>query len=522
MKNNSVLDYLRAASSSNTTSKNIAIICGKERLTYAELDAMSDNIAAGLQTLGILSGECISIYMPKSIEAVVAIYATLKAGCCYVPIAPENPLPRVMYMLKNCKTKTLLTSMILDEEVINQISNAGVEVVAYNNLFAQDLFAQGKSRQANKPAVETVSEKDAAAVLHTSGSTGLPKGAVITHGNLAVFLSWAQSEFQLKSTDRLLSHAALQFDLSFFDIFASVAASATVVLATPSDTANAPLLARLINQSGVTVWQSVPSALTLQVVSNRHRPDPMPGVRCVLFAGERLSRQTLLSLPNVFPNAKYYNIYGCTETNNTFMYVLPDNITKAPDPLPIGKSLPHIKYRIVDEFGKDVKNAQPGELLVSGETIMDGYIGLSQEVLSDGFYRTKDIVSVKKDGDLDFHGRLDFVIKSNGYRVNLMEIEDHLRSFKILEEVALYSVADDLIGNRIVAVVRLRAKKACSTLDLKLYCAKALPKYAIPQSFHITYNELPKGNTGKIDKRQLKHRYGEKQSSSEKIINVVN
>jgi acyl-coenzyme A synthetase/AMP-(fatty) acid ligase len=268
---------------------------------------------------------------------------------------------------------------------------------------------------------------------------------------------------------------------------------------------------RLVNQSGITVWQSVPSALTLQTVSIRQQPDPMHAVRCVLFAGERMPRQTLLRLPEVFPNARFYNIYGCTETNNSFMYLLPQDVAQAPDPLPIGKPLPHIRYRIVDESGRDVGPGQEGQLLVSGETVMAGYLVLqpndsageapyAPEDSKDGFYRTKDIVSIGEDGNLRFHGRLDAVIKTNGYRVNLMEIEDHLRRSEKLEEVALLCAPDDLIGNRIIAIVRPRAGELCSTLDLKLYCAGALPKYAIPHCFHITNEELPKGDTGKVDK----------------------
>lgn len=493
--NKLVVDHLKYAS--NDAAAKPAVLCGERCLSYTELDALSDRIAAGLQSIGVSTGERIGIYMHKSVEAIACIYATLKAGCSYVPIALEYPLPRIAYMLENCGIRFVLVATT-PEELGHGICGMGANVLVMKDLIS-DI---GPGKNLLKPAHP--SPQDAAAILYTSGSTGNPKGAVITHANLAAFVSWVLPAFNLGPNDRLLSHAPLQFDLSFFDIFASAAASAALVLASPADTANSARMSRLVNQSGVTVWQSVPSALTLQALSTRQQPDPMPAVRCVLFAGERLPRQTLLRLPKAFPNARLYNVYGCTETNNSFMYPLPQDVAQAPDPLPIGRALPHIRYRIVDDSGADVAPGQEGHLLVAGETNMAGYIGLVPDDNSnDGFYRTKDIVSVGEDGDLRFHGRVDAVIKTNGYRVNLMEIEDHLRRSRRLEEVALFCVPDDLIGNRIIAAVRPRVGESCSSLDLKLHCAEALPRYAIPHYFHINREELRKGNTGKVDRRML-------------------
>lgn len=513
--NKLVVDHLKSAS--NDAAAKPAVLCGAQCLSYTELDALSDNIAAGLQSIGVSTDERIGIYMHKSVEAIACIYATLKAGCSYVPIALEYPLPRITYMLENCGIRFVLVATTPEPEVGQGIRTTGADVLVMKDLIS----AIGPGKNVLKPAHP--SPQDAAAILYTSGSTGNPKGAVITHGNLAAFVSWALPAFNLGPNDRLLSHAPLQFDLSFFDIFASAAASAAVVLASPADTTNAARMSRLVNQSEVSIWQSVPSALTLQALSSRQQPDPMPGVRCVLFAGERLPRQTLLRLPKAFPNARLYNIYGCTETNNSFMYLLPQDVAQAPDPLPIGKPLPHIRYRIVDDSGGDVGPGQEGHLLVSGETNMAGYIGLvPNEDSNDGFYRTKDIVSVGEDGDLRFHGRVDAVIKTNGYRVNLLEIEDHLRRSKKVEEVALFCAPDDLIGNRIIAAVRPRAGESCSSLDLKLYCAEALPRYAIPHYFYITREELPKGNTGKVDRRLLAQGWQQVSASRSTIAGDVN
>ena len=501
-----VLDYLNLAA--EATPDKTAIICGEQRLSYKQLDQLSEKISIGLKNLGVVPGEKIAIYMDKSLLAVISIYAILKTECCYVPISPDSPWSRVTGILNNCVIQHLLIDDQLNHETQTLFHNAKVNTVSARQLL-ETINANRQSVLA-KPGTNGT---DPVAILHTSGSTGVPKGAVITQKNLAVFVSWAISAFDLDADDRLLSHAPLQFDLSFFDLFAAVAASATVVLATPADTVNASRMAQLVNDTGVTIWQSVPSALTLQVVSNStyKQPEIMPNVRCVLFAGERMPRQTVLNIPTLFPNADFYNIYGCTETNNTFMYQLPADVSKAPDPLPLGKVLPHIQHRIVDEYGVNVSPGTKGHLLVAGETMMIGYIGLDEAGISiynnsnciNGFYQTNDIVSVENDGNVYFHGRLDNVIKSNGYRINLMEIEDQLWQSGKFVEVAVLCEADDLIGNRIIAVLRPESEHTCSVLDLKIYCAQTLPKYAIPHSFYFSSTVLPKSSTGKIDKHQV-------------------
>ena len=501
-----IIEHLKTAS--KTLPNNTALICAEDAVNYQELDQLSEKIALGLRALGIVQGDNIGIYMNKSITAIVSIYAILKLGCCYVPISTDSPGTRTAGIIKNCAIRHILIQDSLAEKEQCFFQEAGV------NCISSSLLLETVKTNKQRPFISPQSTgKEAAAILHTSGSTGAPKGAVITQKNLSVFTAWAVSAFNLQADDRLLSHAPLQFDLSFFDIFAAVAAMATVVLATSADTANAARMVNLVTGTGVTVWQSVPSALTLQVISNKTKNSPqiMPGIRSVLFAGERMPRSTLLAIAELFPKARFYNIYGCTETNNTFLYPLPKKISDAPDPLPIGKALPHIRYRIVDNSGSDVLAGTKGHLLVAAETIMAGYIALDKNgtpachnnMCRNAFYQTNDIVSEQSKGDIYFHGRLDNIIKSNGFRINLTEIEDHLQQSDKFVEVAVLSEPDQLIGNRIIAIVKPKAAESCSILELKLFCAETLPKYAIPHRFYLSSKALPKGNTGKIDKRRL-------------------
>jgi amino acid adenylation domain-containing protein len=508
-----IIDYLKAACKNNPSA--CAVIFQGKHYSYGELDQWSDRIARKLVDQSVIPGERIALYLDKSIQAIACIYGILKAGACYVPMSTSDPASRTAYMLKNCGARYLLLLTPANPDIDTAIIASDAVKIDVTRLLSieHDPIAEF--------IVKPVKRDHIAAVLHTSGSTGDPKGVMITHGNLAAFVDWAIQAFGLNCEDRLLSHAPLQFDLSFFDLFAAVAVGVTVVLAENDDTANALRMAKLVNETGVTVWQSVPSALSLQTISGRG--EAMPNVRHVLFAGEPMPRQTLLKLPELFLHARFYNVYGCTETNDTVMYSLPEQVHQAPDPLPIGQVLPFIRYRIVDPSDHDVAPGERGHLLVSGDTVMAGYLGASgQNRFLDGYYRTNDLVSEDENQLLHFHGRIDSVIKTNGYRVNLAEIEEHLLRSGWFKEVALFCTQDDLIGQRMVATVRPNDAISCSVLDLKVYCSLKLPKYAIPQSFFITQSELPKGCTGKIDRHCLAKQWLQKQSAKKSKLQGEN
>ncbi len=239
--NRLIIEHLKAACQKNPGAP--AVIFQGRHYSYAELDQWSDRIALGLEEQGAYSGEKIGLYLDKSIQALACIYGVLKVGACYVPMSPADPASRTVYMLGNCSARFIMASAPLKPELDAALKLSDVAKIDVTNLLAD------KRNSATAFTVRPVSSEDAAAVLHTSGSTGDPKGAVITHGNLAVFLNWAVTAFDLNSRDRLLSHAPLQFDLSFFDLFSAAAVGAAVVLTSPDDTANAVRLARLVNET---------------------------------------------------------------------------------------------------------------------------------------------------------------------------------------------------------------------------------------------------------------------------------
>lgn len=476
-----------------------AIVHHASVVSYDELSSRSDALARGLRARGVARGDRVGLLLDKTAEAVAAIYAAFKLGCAYVPLNPELPAKRLIEATRLCGVRVIVTSGDVAPALRERLAAAGADLAEIVDL------EHGATGAVFVPV--RLTEADPAAILTTSGSTGVSKGVVITHGNLGAFVEWAVPAFRLTASDRLLSHAPLQFDLSFLDLFAAAAAGACTVLADAVDVASPARLTQLVRSAEVTVWQSVPSAITLLAEAGARNAHAMPDVRCVLFAGERMPRKTLLALPRLFPSARYWNIYGATETNDTFLYEVPSNPFDAPDPLPIGSPLPYVRYRVVDDGGNDVRDGEQGTLLVSAPTVMAGYVarepGGESSYGPDAEYSTRDLVSMGSDGYLRFHGRTDALVKTNGYRVNTLEIEDQIRSVAAVEQVSVIAAPDDRMGTRLVAFVRLAPGAQLSTLDLKMACARRLPRHAVPHQFHVVKDPLPTSPTGKVDKQRL-------------------
>jgi amino acid adenylation domain-containing protein len=488
--------------SSQRYPKNIAIKHREKSINYKEFKEKVDIISVYLEQLKINKGERVGIYIDKSIDSMVAIFSVLSAGACYVPLDCSANEVRIGHILNDAKIKILLTSKKEYLKVREKINKDDIVIIMIDELYNKknNVFPKQLEIDAN----------DLAVLLYTSGSTGMPKGVTITHNNLRVFVGWAIEYFKITSNDKLLSHAPFVFDISFFDIFVTIASGAQVCLADTSIASNGRLLLKMTKDEQITVWQSVPSALSLLYHSNRNNnDDSLRHVRAVLFTGERILEDTLKYIMNLFIKAKIYNIYGCTETNNTFIYTVDRNSLIKKLPLPIGKPISGVNYKIIDKNNLEVSKGKTGQLIVSTPTMMLGYTNESNNKKSlvkyknRKYYYTNDKVQLMEDGNLLYLGRMDHIVKCNGYRVNVLEIERVLLGINYIKEVAVFAVSCDLMGNRLIARVCPKVDSEIDTLNLKLACSKVLPKYAIPHSFHITRDDLPKNVNGKVDRNEI-------------------
>jgi amino acid adenylation domain-containing protein len=347
-------------------------------------------------------------------------------------------------------------------------------------------------------------------ILYTSGSTGVPKGVMLSHRNALSFLEWCSGEFQPTCEDRFSSHAPFHFDLSILDLFLPVMHGAAVMLI-EADSGKDPLaLPALIAARRLTVWYSAPSILALMSQYGRMHLHDYSAMRLVLFAGEVFPVKHLRTLRRLLPTPAFYNLYGPTETNVCTAYLIPADVpAERVSPYPIGFVLPGLRGRVVDEVGEIVVPGAEGELWISGPGVMQGYWDRPEQnatslIYVDGarWYRTGDVVVEETDGALVYMGRRDRMVKRRGYRIELGEIEAALYRHPTIEEVAVVATADPDRGTVLTGIVVCSAGRTLTTLDMKRFSTEVLPMSMVPDRF-IVERSLPRTSTGKVDYQRL-------------------
>lgn len=501
----------------------IAVEDGDRRLTYRELYDAAGQVANLLAQHDVRRGDRVGLYLDKSLESVVGIYGILRAGAAYVPLDPRAPTRRLAFIARDCGIRVLLTGIeksgqwsellqhgapvesivVLNARVADPDSVTTVPTV----LTAGDVDAQ----QTAAPTVEMI-DQDLAYILYTSGSTGSPKGVMLSHLNALAFVLWVVETFDVGSDDRLSNHAPLHFDLSVLDLYAATAAGATVVLVPPELSVFPVQIRDFIKDRAITIWYSVPSILSMLTLRGGLEPGDLPGLRTLFFAGEIFPTKYLRELMRLLPHTAFVNLYGPTETNVCTWYAVTPIGKARTEPIPIGRAIGGVEVFAVTEDGREAMPGEVGELLVRGNTVMHGYWGDPDRTqgslvpdprgtgLRDPAYRTGDLVKQDENGDYLLLGRRDHQIKSRGYRVELGEIESAIYAHPDVVECAVLAVPDRLVTNRIEAVIV--ARNGLTAGDLVRLCGERVPHYMVPERFAFV-ESLPKTSTGKVDRQAL-------------------
>ena len=479
--------------------------------TYAELDAASGRITTALRELGVQPGDRVALAAEKTRASVAALYGIMRAGAAYVPIDPLAPAKRSAGIIKDAQCSAVCVDG----------SSAGLLPGGWEGEIAPPMV--GLERDVAGVALDASEierlapdetargcESDLAYILYTSGSTGVPKGVMLTHRNALSFVEWTVDRFGVGGDDRLSSHAPFHFDLSVFDLYGAALAGACVDLLSSSERSFGADMARAISSRRISVMYAVPSALVL--LCDAAEETDLESLRVVLFAGEVFPTKHLRRLRALVPNAVLGNLYGPTETNVCTYHVVPDVLPDDDKPLPIGKSCENQEVFALDESMHPVEHGEVGELWVRGPTVMKGYWGddertarvLQQNPLHTRFpdptYRTGDLVRRMPGEVFEFLGRRDHQIKVRGYRIELGEIEAALTSHPAVREAAVVAVPDERAGSLLVAFVT--ATESLDDLALKKHCRERVPRYMIPTTL-IFRDELPHTSTGKVDRQAL-------------------
>lgn len=486
-------------------------LVGAESLSYAQLGARAQAFATNLRRAGLALGDRVAIWLPKSSSYVAAIYGTLLAGGVYVPLDVGHPAPRVGLVLTDAEPTAVVTDVLHLSLLIKQGLPTSVRCIWLVDVepapWVEDPRVMGlpftPSPSDPAEALPAVGASDLAALLYTSGSTGVPKGVQISHLNLASFIDWTRTELRLSAGDVFSQHASMNFDLSTFDVFASASVGAALWIVSEAESRSVAALLAGIERHRVTVWYSVPSILSLLAGSGGLTPEVTSSLRYVLFAGEPFPMRGLRELAALLPEStELYNWYGPTETNVcTYHRVRPSDLAQG-DPLPIGRPLPHVSARIVDEHGAVLEGeAAVGELVIGGPCVTPGYFRREDAKNASnhrcGLHATGDLVE-RREGLLVYRGRKDRMLKINGYRVELGEIEAVLGRHPALGSAAAVALRDD-VGTRLVAFYTLRHDaQPPSLLELKAYLREHLPRYMVPHAFHRV-SALPHNANGKTD-----------------------
>ena len=463
---------------------------GTGRLTYGELREAAWRLATCLTTLCSDDTRPVLVVGHKEPELIVALVAAALAGCAYVPIDSGLPPARV--------------------EMIRQHAGATLTLTPDR---VRALLKKSPCPARLSGQVTSATTSRALYVMFTSGSTGEPKGVVITHGNLRHFLRWMIDEHAPAPGEVFLNVAPFSFDLSVMDTWVSLASGGTIVALTREQVGSPSRLADRLAASEATIWVSTPSFARLCLTNPSFGQAMLPWLRRFLFCGETLSSGIASALLDRFPNAEVWNTYGPTEATVATTSVRVDrDLLERYSTLPIGHSMPGSRVVVVDEALGERPDGEQGEILIAGPNVSPGYFGRPDLTVRafctfEGVraYRTGDLGRYR-DELLFFEGRVDDQVKVNGYRIELGDVEANIRQLSDVRDVAVVTVERDgridSLAAFVVGATGDQVSAGRRELELRMALARQLPSYMLPRIVKFM-DTLPLTPNGKVDRRAL-------------------
>jgi amino acid adenylation domain-containing protein len=486
----------------------VALTFEAAELTYGELDARANRLAHALRRWGVAPGVRVGLCLERSFEMVVGVLGVLKAGGAYVPFEPSYPPERLAFMLADARVPVLLTQERLLAKVRPEEEGRADEL----RVFCLDTqWEEVAGESAGSPSPLSRGD-DLAYVMYTSGSTGRPKGSMNSHRSLVNRFLWGQQAAPFFPDDRVLQKTPFSFDISVWEIFATLTSGARLVIARPGGHRDPRYLVRVLVEAAITIVHFVPSML--QVFLDAEDVESCVSVRRVVCGGEALPASLERRFFARFPHGKapaLYNQYGPTEAaiEVTSWRCAPERELAI---VPIGRPIANASTVVLDAHKQPVPIGIPGELYLGGVPLGRGYLDrpdlTAERFIPDPLagpgregarvYRTGDQVRTLPGGEILYLGRLDNQVKVRGFRIELGEIEAALGSLPgVVEGVVV--LREDVPGDqRLVAYV----KGAAATEELRRQLRDRLPEFMVPSVF-VTVAALPLSPNGKVDRKAL-------------------
>ncbi|MCY8005267.1 lichenysin non-ribosomal peptide synthetase LicA [Bacillus haynesii] len=464
--------------------------------SYDELNRKANQLARRLRERGVQGGTTAAILTARSAEMVIGILAVLKAGGAYVPIDPDHPEKRVQHFFKDSGAAVLLTQKSM--KPLAAAAEFGGDI-----LFLEDEHLYiGDTSDLCLP----ISPEAMANLTYTSGTTGTPKGNMVSHRNILRTVKNA-NYLEVMESDIVLSISNYVFDAFMFDVFGSLLNGAKLVIAPKDTILDMSRLAHVLEKEKVSVLMITTALFNLLTDM---RPDSLKGLRRVLFGGERASVDHVRKALKTVGKGRLLHMYGPSESTVFTTYHPVNEVPDDAQAIPIGKPVSNTEVLILDSFGNVQPAGVAGELCVSGDGLVRGYFN-RPELTAEKFtthpfktgekiYRTGDMARWLADGCLEFIGRIDHQVKIRGQRIELGEIEHHLLTHDMVQEAAVLAV-DSGAGDQMISAY-FTADQELSSEELRRHAAEGLPGYMIPSVF-MQLQELPLTGNGKVDRRAL-------------------
>ncbi|HEY3323839.1 MAG TPA: amino acid adenylation domain-containing protein [Planctomycetota bacterium] len=474
----------------------VAVEFEDQSLSYAELNARADQLAARLRGLGVGPDSVVPMCVERSIEMVVALLGILKAGGAYLPLDPAHPKERLEFVLRDCGAQIVLSH----KAALASVPQSGARVIRIDEPAPTTVPEPRDPMTAQRSGPENT-----AYVMYTSGSTGKPKGVLIAHRSAANLLACVARETGCTEKDRLLAITTISFDIATLEMFLPLMTGARLIVAPRAACADSRLLTKLIDSSGATLLQATPVTWRMLLEAGWAGS---PNLRA-LVGGEALSSELALQLAE--RTAACWNVYGPTETT---IWSTAAKLKRGDKQVTIGRPLDNTQIYLLDRQRQPVPIGVPGELYIAGAGVAKGYLN-RPELTAERFvvnpfdpsansrmYATGDLARYSPDGSIDYLGRIDQQVKVRGFRIELGEIECILGQHPKVSQAVVVARTGPNGDKMLVGYVVPREQNAPDVIELQTFLKTKLPDYMIPPAF-VTLTALPLTPSGKVDRKAL-------------------